>query len=125
MILIIGGAYQGKLGYVLKNYDVSLVDIGDGDKHSLKEIIKFKVINKFHLTIKNFCEIGSEKEFVDFFLKNAKAEIIITDEMGSGVVPSGISQRNYRERVGRVITELAINADVVLRITCGLAIRLK
>ena len=55
-----------------------------------------------------------------------KAElVIICDELGCGVVPAVYEDRIYRENVGRIVCELAAQAECVERIVCGISCRIK
>ena len=50
----------------------------------------------------------------------AKYEVIISTEIGGGVVPVDSEQRAARERAGRLSCLLAERADTVIRVCCGL-----
>lgn len=51
--------------------------------------------------------------------------IVVTTEIGCGLVPVDAFERLYREAVGRICTELAAHAERVDRVQCGIGIRLK
>ena len=51
--------------------------------------------------------------------------IIISDEIGNGIVPLEHEEREYRETTGRLLCELAEKADRVERIVCGIGERIK
>ena len=51
--------------------------------------------------------------------------IIISDEIGNGIVPMEHEEREYRELTGRLLCELANKADRVERIVCGIGERIK
>ena len=51
--------------------------------------------------------------------------VIVSDEIGYGIVPVDRFEREYREAVGRVCTELAVYADKVFRVVCGIGIKVK
>ena len=46
--------------------------------------------------------------------------VIVTNELGYGVVPVDAFDRNFREATGRVCTQLAESADEVCRVVCGI-----
>lgn len=52
-------------------------------------------------------------------------EVLICNEVGCGVVPTGADARIWREEVGRLCVELARRAAHVVRIQCGLPVCLK
>lgn len=51
--------------------------------------------------------------------------VVITTEVGSGVVPVDARQRASREAAGRLSCLLAARADTVIRVFCGIPIVLK
>ena len=51
--------------------------------------------------------------------------ILVTDEVGYGVVPVDAFDRAYREAVGRVCTELAAFSTRVTRVVCGIGTVIK
>lgn len=54
----------------------------------------------------------------------AKA-IVTCSEVGAGIVPLDAQERAWREAVGRMACELASQADVVVRMVCGIPVVLK
>ena len=46
--------------------------------------------------------------------------ILITDEIGYGIVPVDRMEREYREQTGRVCTRLAAYSEKVYRVMCGI-----
>lgn len=52
-------------------------------------------------------------------------QIVICNEVGSGIVPMDREERAHREAVGRLCTQLAQQAQAVYRVCCGLGMRLK
>ena len=54
----------------------------------------------------------------------AKA-IVTCSEVGAGIVPLDAQERVWREAVGRMSCELASQADVVVRMVCGIPVVLK
>ena len=47
-------------------------------------------------------------------------EIVISSEIGCGVISTDPDQNLYRERAGRLAQELSKRAEVVVRVVCGL-----
>lgn len=54
----------------------------------------------------------------------AKA-IVTCSEVGAGIVPLDAQERAWREAVGRMSCKLASQADVVVRMVCGIPVVLK
>ncbi len=55
----------------------------------------------------------------------AAKEIVTCSEVGAGIVPLDAQERAWREAVGRMSCELANQADVVVRMVCGIPVVLK
>ncbi len=51
--------------------------------------------------------------------------ILVTDEIGYGIVPIDPFEREYREETGRICCLLAEKSEEVWRVCCGLGTRLK
>ena len=65
------------------------------------------------------------KQLTEAILDKNRDLIIVCDEIGCGLVPVDAFEREYRESVGRICTELAKNADEVYRVTCGIGNRIR
>lgn len=110
MILVIGGAFQGK-------------------KEFAKELAarkKFGVVNLFHNQIQKLLEDGEDVEvYIRRLLEKNSDIVIVMDEVGAGVVPVERSDREYRESVGLAGQLLAREAQEVYRVICGIGVRIK
>jgi len=110
MQLYIGGYAQGKYEYVsekLKGQNVEIVD-------------------NLHLWVKKLIDEGKPaEEIILEYYKEHKDCVFICDEIVNGIVPMDEKEREYRERVGRLLIELAKEADVVERVMCGIGQRIK
>ena len=51
--------------------------------------------------------------------------MLITDEIGYGIVPTDAFYREYRETHGRVCTQIAAEAKEVHRVICGIGTVIK
>lgn len=135
MKLIIGGYAQGKLEYVLSKYHLSddIVwnrAIPDATILQNKYRERTIVVNHFHEWVK--CRIldgGCPEEEISLWLDAGREQcvdcIIISDEVGNGIVPVEPFEREYRERLGRILIRLADRAEEVERIICGIGQKLK
>ena len=113
--VIIGGAFQGKTQYATKNYPE--LGLTDGINCSLDEIRNCVAINKFHSFTRRWLLEGKTKEALLTILENNRSlQLLISDESGYGLVPVDDFEREYREFHGRVMTELAEQADCVERV---------
>lgn len=124
MKFVTGGANQGKLEYAKKLYPQA--DWTDGAECSLREILFCGAVDNFQLFVRRWMRDGkSPQELTETILNNKRDLIIVCDEIGCGLVPTDAFERRYRESVGRICTELAINADEVYRVVCGIGVRIK
>lgn len=150
MEVYFGGAFQGKLEYVLEKK--GCLKVADGAGCSLKDIKEAQVLNHMHLYIKRltYKEGAAYNTTVDDTITTddtitadttAKtmpaAEIIndiyeanpdiilICDEVGGGIVPLKKEDRIYRETVGRALCCAVKKSDRVERVMCGIGQCLK
>lgn len=126
MILITGGAFQGKKAYAAETFSLDESMTADGENCSWEDIYKARGIFHFHEYIRRSLEEGRELKTLaeDLFRKNPEA-VIVVNELGSGVVPIDAFDRDYRETVGRICCELAKYADEVHRVVCGIGTVIK
>ena len=126
MILVIGGAYQGKLEYVKERFHIQSEDIFDGESDSYENLVHRKVIVNFHSLMRRFLldEMNGFDEINKILDKNHDL-ITITDEIGYGIVPLDPFERRYREETGRVCCYLAKEAQEVIRVLSGIATKIK
>lgn len=131
MILIIGGFAQGKLHYVKQRYvhcengrEVTVLDgtlalpAGTGAGQM--------IVNHLHRYIREQLQQGTDPEvMIENFCKEHPDCILICDEIGNGIVPMEAEERTYRERTGRILEQLAAQADEVVRVVCGIGQKIK
>ena len=127
MKLIIGGYAQGKLDYVLSKYHLTENAVWDGAlprNAALQD--KPIIVNHFHQWVKQrILDGGCPEEEMISFLDDYENCIIICDEIGNGIVLIDKFEREYRERVGRILIELAKRAEEVERVLCGIGQKIK
>lgn len=68
---------------------------------------------------------GAARELVDAARQLDGTTVLVTNEVGLGVVPTSAVARRYRDLVGRCNQTIAAAADVVLLTVCGLPLVLK
>ena len=131
MILIIGGFAQGKLHYVKQRYvhceDGREVTALDGTLALPAGTSAGQVIvNHLHRYIREQLRQGTDPEaMIENFGKEHPDCILICDEIGNGIVPMEAEERTYRERTGRILEQLAAQADEVVRVVCGIGQKIK
>lgn len=126
MILIVGGAYQGKKEYARTHGYADLGEIADGASISREELFRAKAVENFHLFLKRNEDIINDYEtFCRELIEKNPELLIITNELGYGVVPLDPQDRKWREVSGRVCCILAEYSTEVIRVVSGLGIILK
>lgn len=125
MILIFGGAYQGKLEYVIQNYGIQENEIFYCDNSNEIDFSR-KVVYGLDRLILNLIEDGADPlEYINKNLDKIKDKIIICTDISGGIVPTDPVMRQWREAVGRCMALLAYGAERVIRIFCGIGTVLK
>lgn len=125
MILIFGGAYQGKLEFVKETFAINASDIffctekNDIDWSS-------KVICDMDKAFLRHVREGLEsREVLAAHLEELKDKILIVNDISQGIVPMDKDLRDWREMTGRAMLYLSKEADEVYRVFCGLGSKLK
>ena len=110
MELYIGGYAQGKSDYVQKKYKGQDV----------------LIVKDLHLWVKELIREGkpAEEIILEYYREHPEC-IFLCDEIGNGIVPMDPEEREYRERVGRLLITLAKEAKTVERIICGIGQKIK
>ena len=116
MILIVGGTFQGKKAFAEKLLNEKREDFTDGTSCAFSDIYHAKVLFHFHEYIRRMLEqeMSVQDLAEQLWMKNPDL-VLISNELGYGVVPMDVFDRNYRETTGRVCTEIASEADAVYR----------
>lgn len=110
MILIVGGAYQGKRDYALKTLGCP----------------PDKLVGPVEALVREWLKDGKDPlaEMPRMAAAWADAVVLLT-EVGSGVVPMDADDRAWREAVGRCGAYLAARASRVVRVFCGIGTVIK
>ncbi len=88
--------------------------------------VGFIIVNHFHTWVRGrLTEGGCPEAEIRAFLERCGDCVIICDEIGNGIVPGDRFEREYRERTGRILIELAARAERVERVICGIGQRIK
>ena len=114
MVLIVGGAAQGKLAFARRELGVTVWSDGIIDKENC--------LYNLHRALRDQPEAET---LLERWLTDHPDGVVICDEVGCGVVPVDPAQRARREQVGRLCCRLAKRAERVERIFCGLPMVLK
>lgn len=132
MKLVIGGRAQGKLDWVLQKEEKDHFLILDGrlpvreDEKEADSQKKIICVNHFHLWVREMLLQGEAPEGeLEVFMEKHPAAIVISDEIGNGIVPAERFEREYRERTGRLLEKIAGQSDEVVRVICGIGQKIK
>ena len=122
---VIGGTAQGKLKYVLDKNNLTKEDVCNGEECDYNNINK-KILYNFHLLCKRLLKDKINiLSFVDELLEKNNDIIIISNEIGYGIVPLDKEERIWREETGRACTKIARKATIVTRVMAGIPINIK
>lgn len=126
MLLITGGAYQGKLMFAKSICKSEHPVIVEGELEETEQLYEADIISHFHLYIRRLLKEGKEPEkCVEKLLKRNPDVIFEITQLGCGVVPVDAFDRRYREKVGRISCMLARQAEQVWMVNAGIGMRLK
>ena len=123
MILITGGAYQGKTAYAAAHFPGAVTD---GAACSFDDAKSAKILKNYHILVRRLTDAGYDAEvFTASLCAGETDRVILIDEIGSGIIPIEKAERMWRETVGRAGCILAENAHTVIRLVCGIPTALK
>lgn len=108
MILVVGGEGAGKRTFA-RSLGYRETDMADACLDERPVI--------FHTERLVFADMEGIDKLYESLLKK---EIIICNEVGSGVIPMNRTERLGREAMGRLCVLLAGKADAVVRVVCGI-----
>ena len=131
MILVIGGAYQGKRNFIKENFalrEKEIFDASEGGSHRLKRLLRqgapdasLRAVTSWHLVVKEQWEAGEDPKEALAELLRLHPDIILTaDEIGGGLIPLDPREREYREVVGHTLILAAKKAEKVYRVLAGI-----
>ncbi len=113
MILVIGGASQGKKTFARERLGVKqCLDGKFGDADCICNLQDMVLLD------------GFDDALADYLGRHQDA-VLICNEVGCGIVPLGAKDREFREKTGRVCCQLAASAKEVYRVFCGIGTRIK
>ena len=126
MIFVTGGCFQGKQQWVLQNCQVQPFRVADGAVCSMEAIKSAGVLDHFHLLVRRWMQSGKiPADETEKILSDNPDIVIITDEIGNGIVPLDVKEREWREVHGRICCQLAGRADAVFRVIAGIGQKIK
>ena len=118
MDLIIGGAYQGKLGYARETFALCDTDICDCREDGCD--MSRRCLWHYEAYVRRCLREGKP-----IAAPERADAVIIADDIFCGVVSIDPEERLWREECGRALTAISLKAESVTRLFCGLPLRLK
>lgn len=123
-MLVLGGAFNGKLKYVKDKYSLKDEEIYycKSDEINLEK----KVISGFHIFIREM--LINNKDAIKYIEENKellKEKILIADDINSGIVPIDKFYRKWRDVNGKALQILSKENTKVIRVFFGLEMVLK
>ncbi len=126
MKLIIGGVFQGKKAFAQQLTGISIEQAVDGKTCTWEELLQAPMIYHFHEFVKRRIEDELPyKQLAQELIANNPQVVIVTNELGYGVVPVEKFDRTYREDTSRLCCELAAASEQVWRVYCGIGTCIK
>lgn len=108
MIFVTGGAWQGKHEFVKQRWPEA------------------RIYDGLHRLVKEKLAAGEEvSEYIDEMIRKDPDTVLISDMIGSGIIPMDPEENNWREVHGRICCDIAARADEVYLVTCGIGQRIK
>ena len=129
MELYIGGTAQGKKVYVTQVRGIAAAS-SPAVPTWVRGIAEARIWDNFEEWFREKLQESAPKspspeaESMAYLEKHPDT-VIICDEVGNGIVPLDSFEREYRERLGRLLCEIAAKAERVERIVCGIGQRIK
>jgi adenosylcobinamide kinase/adenosylcobinamide-phosphate guanylyltransferase len=109
VIFVIGGLASGKRDYVKNTYGYSDGELADAVLDDRPVLYNLQAL------------VAARPNDADALLPALlEKEVVICNEVGSGVVPIDKAERTARESTGRLCVALAERAGKVVRIFCGI-----
>lgn len=121
MVMVTGGAFQGKRECLKRLYKLSDKDIISGADCNIEDVFTASAVSDYHELVRRLIADNIDaSEFTGRFCKeNPKAAVII-NEIGCGIIPVEKSERIYREEVGKAGCIIAAHSETVIRVFCGI-----
>ncbi len=121
MDLIIGGAYNSKLDFALQHYELKKSDLENGAECDFDNAFSKKGLYNLHLLIKRMI-ISNIYDYDNIINKiiSSNMDIVICNEVGSGVVPINEIDCKMREYTGKTLALLSNYCSRVIRVYYGI-----
>ncbi len=123
MVLVTGGSYSGKTEYVKSRFNI---EITNGEDCGFSDAFTAKCISKYHILVKRLLYANNDPvTFTEKLCGENTSLIVITDEIGCGIVPVEKMERVWREAAGKCGCMIAANSSEVIRLISGIPHKIK
>ncbi len=124
MILVIGGAYQGKLDYAKESFGVQEASVFRCTEDTI-DFSKTCIAELEQFTLACTHSGRNARAYLEENREKWENSVILCQDLFCGVVPLGAEMRAWRQETGRLLQYLSREAAEVHRVFCGLGQRLK
>ena len=143
MILITGGACQGKCEFLMRHWNIApeeICDMAEAEESAVgnessgrnesavgnEPAVGIRAVVHYQEAVRTQLEQGKDPAGELRKLAAKRPGLILAaDEVGMGIVPLEREDRDFREAVGRTMCLAAQMADEVWRVICGIPERIK
>ena len=126
MVLITGGAYQGKVDFAVDKFNVSRKDIYTCTRDKVELPEGAGIINNVEELV--WACLANDRDPLKYLAARKSRwnkSVMIVNDISCGIVPMDKNERIFREAVGRTTMYLAQEAIAVVRVFAGIGKRLK
>lgn len=121
MVMVTGGAFQGKRDCLKRLYGISESEIMSGADCRIEDVFTAAAISDYQELVRRLiAENIDVSEFTERFCRENRNAAVIINEIGCGIIPLEKSERIYREEVGRAGCIIASHSETVIRVFCGI-----
>ena len=136
MILVTGGAYQGKLEIAKTLWEQNHRQkaeppsseplVADGNLADFTQLQQADIIRQFQLWIRRLLlEKKDPYDMTQQLIRKNPQAVFTLEQVGCGLVPVDAGERRYRETVGRIGCLLAQQSGEVYLVNCGISQKIK
>lgn len=119
MKIVIGGSFQGKRAYAEEKYGIT--EWARGANCGFDDIFCCKGLYGFQDYVRRAVTEGKSLDgLASELMEKNPGLVLVSDELGYGVVPAEPFDRAFRETHGRLMCALAAEAEEVVRVICGI-----
>ncbi len=121
MVMVTGGAFQGKRDCLKRLYGISDSDIISGADCEFESVLTAAAVADYQELVRRLIAGNTGVSvFTERFCRENPNAAVIINEIGCGIIPLEKSERIYREEVGRAGGIIAAHSETVLRVFCGI-----